>query len=102
MSSYTESMVAEMTSQGAYSYESAKQYAFENGLSTRSVIAKVKNLGLPYTPKVVVKSTNARRITKAEVIEGLARDLNINVESIAGLNKAPMADLQILVLAIPS
>jgi hypothetical protein len=102
MSSYTEKMVNEMTARGAFDYESAKQYALENELSTRSVISKVKNLGLPYTPKVVVKSTAAPRITKAEVVEALANELGVPFELIAGLRNAPMADLQALRMAIPS
>jgi len=100
MSSYTDSMVAEMTAQGEFNYESAKIFAEANSLSVRSVISKVKNMGLPYTPRVVVKSTAVPRITKAEVVKGLARELNVSFESVEGLANAPMADLQALVAAI--
>ena len=99
MSNYTEKMVTEMTKQGEFSYESAKTYALENGLSTRSVISKVKNLGLPYTCKVVVKSTAGPKTTKARVVISIADNLNIGVETIAGLHNAPMADLQVLLIA---
>jgi hypothetical protein len=101
MSSYTEKMVTEMTEQGEFSYESAKAYAFENGLSTRSVISKVKNLGLPYTRKVVVKSTAGPKTTKARVVLTIADNLNIVPDTIAGLHNAPMADLKVLLAALP-
>jgi hypothetical protein len=101
MSSYTDSMVAEMTAQGEFSYDTAKTFADANSLSVRSVISKVKNLGLPYTPKVVVKSEAVTRITKAEIVEELARNLNVPFETVAGLSNAPMKDLVALVAAIP-
>ena len=100
MSAYTDTMVAEMTRIGSFNYDSASAFANEHGLSIRSVISKVHNLGLEYTPREKVKSTAAPRVRKADVVAGIASALNVNAEVLDGLAKADMASLQNLAQAL--
>ena len=49
MSAYTPAMVAQLTAQAPFSLAKAKAFAEKHpGVTYRSVIAKVKSLGLPY------------------------------------------------------
>lgn len=96
---YTESIVAEMHEIGSFDYDSAAAFAAKHGLSTRSVISKVKFEQLPYQPKVVAKSTTSR-VRKADVVMGIAAKLNVPAETLEGLAKADMASLNALAAAI--
>ena len=88
MTAYTDKMVVEMTSAGSFTYETATTFASDHGLSVRSVISKVKNLGLPYTPKQIVKSTSGPRVTKADIVQMIADASGADFEALAGLDKA--------------
>lgn len=100
MTAYTDTMVAEMTRIGSFNYDSATAFANENGVSVRSVISKVHNLGLQYTPREKAKATAAPRVRKADVVAGIASALNVNAEVLEGLSKADMASLQNLAKAV--
>jgi|TARA_R110000796_G_scaffold13720_20_gene44161 hypothetical protein len=102
MTAYTDKMVVEMTSAGSFTYETATTFASDHGLSVRSVISKVKNLGLPYTPKQVVKSASGPRITKADIVRAIADASGADLEALAGLDKADAASLRVLLAALPS
>ena len=54
MSNYTPVILAAMQSQDSFDYDSASAFASAHGLSVRSVISKVKQLGISYTPKAKV------------------------------------------------
>lgn len=94
MSAYTEKMVSELAAAGSFNYDSASAFASQHGLSVRSVISKIKHLGLDYTPRPVVKKTDGVRVTKMEVVEEIARLSGANFDAIAGLSKADMRSLQ--------
>ena len=85
MSLYTEKMVAEMVKKGAFDYASAEAYAKEHNLSTRSVVSKVKSLGLAYTPKPKAARKNPDAVRKADVVAALATQLGADADRIAGL-----------------
>ena len=100
MSNYTEKMVAEMSKRSAWTFADAQAYAEANSLSVKSVVSKVKHLGLDYTPKPKAVSTGATRIKKADSVSAIAKALAINVESIEGLAKADSRSLSALLMAI--
>jgi len=96
---YTDKMVAELHEIGEFTYDSATAFAEKHGLSARSVVSKVKYEGLPYTPKVVVKSA-APKVRKADVVAVIATVLQVPFETIEGLSKADMASLNTLLAAV--
>ena len=102
MSAYTDKMVQEMTAAGSFDYDSATKFAEAHSLSVRSVISKVKNLGLAYTPKEVVKSASGPRITKADIVRLIADASGADPEALAGLDKADANSLRALLAAFPS
>ena len=102
MTAYTDKMILEMTSTGSFTYETAIAFADLHGLSVRSVISKVKNLGLPYTPKEVVKSTSGVRVTKADIVRLIADATGASPRALAGLDKADARSLRALLEALPS
>jgi len=99
MSNYTPSMVTELQSQ-AWDYESAFAFAAEHNLSVRSVISKIKNLDLDYTPKVKTVSTAGPRVLKADIVAAIAKALDADPDALAGLSKADGRALNALFMAI--
>lgn len=72
MSSYTSSMVSELTAIGSFNYASAQAFAEKHNLSARSVISKVKSLGLDYTAKPkAARKAKSDEPTKAAVLAGI-------------------------------
>ena len=96
MSNYTPVILAEMQSQDSFDYDSASAFASAHGLSVRSVISKVKHLGISYTPKAKVVSTAGPRVRKADIVDAIALAMSINADSIRGLDKADMRALTTL------
>lgn len=97
MSMYTEKMVAEMTAKGAFTFAEAEQYAKDHNLSTRSVVSKVKSLGLAYTPKPKAARKNPDAVRKADVVAAIATQLSADADKLSGLAKADMKALAELV-----
>ena len=103
MSAYTDKMVFDMVSTGSFTYETAASFAELHRLSIRSVISKIKNLGLDYTPREkVVKSAAGNRILKADIVRMIAEATGANPHALAGLDKADARALKALLDAIPS
>ena len=100
MSNYTPTMIAEMQSAGSFTYDSATAFADAHSLSVRSVISKVKHLGLDYTPKVQTVSTAGPRVTKAEIVTAIAKALAADPDELEGLSKADAKALNALFMAI--
>lgn len=98
MSVYTDSMVTELCA-SAHTYESATQFAAKHNLSVRSVVSKIKSLGLAYEKKPVVKGSVVR-IRKADVVRVIATKLGLEDEALSGLGKADMGALQELLRVI--
>ena len=99
MSQYTSTMVTALQSQ-SWDYESASAFAAEHNLSVRSVISKIKNLDLDYTPKPKTVSTAGPRVVKADLVASIAKALDADPDEIAGLAKADSRALSALLMAI--
>jgi len=93
---YTDAMIAEMKKIGTFNYDSAKAFADANGLSFRSVIAKVRALELDYQAKdPKVRSTTAKKKgrAKADIVRAIETNLQRDVPS---LSKMTVVDLEVL------
>ena len=99
MSSYTDTMVETLQAQGTWAYSDCVEFAEKHGLSIRSVISKVKSLGLDYEPKPT-PAAGAPRIRKADTVRSIARRLDVTYEEIEGLAKADRKALSALFRAL--
>lgn len=98
MSVYTDSMVTELCA-SAHTYQTAGEFASKHNLSVRSVVSKIKSLGLAYERKPVPTKMEVR-IRKADVVRVIATKLGLEDEALSGLGKADMGALQKLLQAI--
>ena len=93
MSAYTPAMVAQLSAQAPFSLAKAKAFAEQYPTVTyRSVIAKVKSLGLPYeklapAPKKVAEDTGP---TKVQILSGIREKLALASRE-GDLTKAELA-----------
>jgi hypothetical protein len=100
---YTEKQVAALQNaakqHGTLNGELAAKLAADLGQSKRSVIAKIKSLDLPYT--VAAKPVKGTRSTsKAEYVAAIAKALDADASTLAGLEKATALSLSGLLAAI--
>ena len=100
---YTDTQVAALQKAandfGTLNGEIAARLADELGQSKRSVIAKIKSLGLDYAvAKKPVKGTRAT--SKAEYVAAIAKALDADASELAGLEKATALALSGLLAAI--
>lgn len=77
MSLYTNAMVAELSNNAPFDYGKAQIFAERHNVSVRSVISKVKSLGLEYTPKPKAASKKVEGPTKAQVLSGIRAKLGL-------------------------
>ena len=99
--SYSDKETAAVRAAAPLTYAKAVALAADLGKSTRSVIAKAKQLDLPYTPKPKA-AAKGRGVTKAAVVLDVAAALQVDVDAVAGLAKADMAALKALLAAVKS
>ena len=100
---YTEKQVAALQNAaqqfGILDGEIAGKLAADLGQSKRSVIAKIKSLDLPY--RVAAKPVKGTRATsKAEYVAAIAKALDADASTLAGLEKATALSLSGLLQAI--
>ena len=100
MSAYTDSMVAELSNNAPFDYGKAMIFAERYNVSARSVISKVKSLGLTYTAKPKAEASSAPRVRKADIVTEIAAKVGVAEDAIAGLAKADMAALKALLKAV--
>ena len=94
---YTDQMVTTMSARAPLNAEICSELAseFGNGITSRSVIAKAKSLGLDYT----VKAKPARKkatATKMDIVNAIAKAVDADDGSLDGLVKAPASALSAL------
>ena len=90
-------MVTTMSARAPLNAEICSELAseFGNGITSRSVIAKAKSLGLDYT----VKAKPARKkvaASKADLVNAIAKAVDADDGSLDGLVKAPANALSAL------
>lgn len=84
---------------GTLNGEIAGKLAVDLDQSKRSVIAKIKSLGLPYA--VAAKPVKGTRATsKAEYVSAIAKALDADATELAGLEKATALALSGLLASI--
>jgi hypothetical protein len=98
MSAYSNVMVTELCA-SAHDYESAAAFASTHNLSVRSVVSKIKSLGLEYTKKEVVKAVEGK-LRKADVVRMIESKLSLKDGALSGLGKADLAALSELLRAV--
>ena len=101
MSTYTEKQCAALINAAPVSFDDAKKFADDFGVSTQSVIGKVKSLGIDYIPKAPTPK-RAKGATKAKLVDEIAGKLNADLEKLDGLANAKASALAYLLDAIPS
>ena len=97
---YTSEMVSSLMDGAVTDYDTAVSYSDTNSLSVRSVIAKVKSLGLDYTPKTRILK-RGDRVTKDELVRAIEKSLASGTDSLVGLEKSSVAALSRLLVEIP-
>lgn len=92
-SKYTAAMETRIRTFGPLDQAAAATLAAEFGFSTRSVIAKITRMQLPYARKVAVTKTGAPVESKEKIVAQIAELVG---EALDGLDKAPKPVLQTL------
>ena len=98
---YTPSMLAVINGYDAFNKATATEIADKIGKSPRSVIAKIKSMGLPYTVQRPVRKDGSAITRKAETVAAIAKALDMDLNDLDGLAKAPRSALIALLREIP-
>ncbi len=98
---YTPEMLAVIAGYDAFNKATATEIADKIGKSPRSVIAKIKSLGLPYTVQRPVRKDGSAITRKAETVAAIAKALDMDLNDLDGLAKAPRSALIALLREIP-
>ena len=80
------------------SMTTVQSLAEELGKSTKSIIGKLSREGV-YERAIYKNKSGDLPITKVEIVSSIADNLGVEIESLAGLEKAPKATLRTLELA---
>jgi hypothetical protein len=76
------------------SFDAATKFAEANGLKARSVIAKIKNMGIDYTPKPVkVTKRGEPVVAKGEFISAIEAALGVALPSLTKMVKGDLETL---------
>jgi phage-related minor tail protein len=88
---YSDKEVAVLTKavedNGSITFDMLEDLAVEVVKTPRSVLAKVKQLGLPYTPKEKAPKRE-KGVTKAELVAAIAKNIGASENDLDGLTKA--------------
>lgn len=77
MSAYTPKMENALKDSAPHNYDTAQKFAEGHALPIRSVISKIKSMGLDYTPKPKAVSVGGPTIKKAELVESIRSSLKL-------------------------
>ena len=98
---YTPEMLTVISGYDSYDKDVAVEIAALIGKSPRSVIAKIKSMGLDYTVQRPVRKDGSAIARKADTVDEIARALSMDVADLEGLTKAPRNALMALLREIP-
>lgn len=92
----TEAVVTRMVAQSQIApldYEMCGKIADEFGIPQRSVVASATRQGLPYAKKARVSKSGSAIISKTDLVGVIAKELDVKVELLDGLEKATKSAL---------
>jgi len=98
---YTPEMLATIKGYDSFNKDVAAEIAVKIGKSPRSVIAKIKSMGLSYTVQRPVRKDGSPVTRKAETVAAIAKALDMDLNDLDGLAKAPRSALIALLREIP-
>ena len=98
---YTPEMLAVIKGYDTFNKETATEIADKIGKSPRSVIAKIKSMGLDYTVQRPVRKDGSAISRKADTVAAIAKALDMDLDDLDGLAKAPRSALIALLREIP-
>ena len=100
---YTPEMVAVIngTNELPFNKEIAQDIAVRIGKSRRSVIAKIKSMGLPYAVQRPTRKDGSAITRKIDTVLAIAKALDMDADDLDGLTKAPASALSALLREIP-
>jgi len=98
---YTPEMLAVFEEYELFDKAVASEIALKIGKTPRSVIAKIKSLGLPYTVQRPVRKDGSPITRKTDTVIAIAKALDMDALELDGLTKAPKAALEALLREIP-
>ena len=98
---YTPAMLAVIGEYSAFDKAVAVEIGLRINKSPRSVIAKIKSLGLDYTVQRPVRKDGSDVARKTDIVDEIARALSMDVADLEGLTKAPRNALMALLREIP-
>ena len=98
---YTPEMLAVIKGYDSFNKETATEIAAKIGKSPRSVIAKIKSMGLPYTVQRPVRKDGSAISRKIDTVLAIAKALDMDPLDLDGLTKAPKSALEALLREIP-
>ena len=97
---YTPQMVAVINGYDHFDADVAQDIADQIGKSRRSVIAKIKSMGLPYTVKKPTRKDGSAVALKIDTVLAIAKALDMDALDLDGLTKAPRSALSALLINI--
>ena len=98
---YTPAMLAVFEEYELFNKAVAAEIGAKIGKSPRSVIAKIKSMGLPYTVQRPVRKDGSAISRKADTVAAIAKALDMELDDLDGLAKAPRSALIALLREIP-
>ena len=98
---YTADMVAVINGYDSYNADVAQDIADQIGKSRRSVIAKIKSMGLSYAVQRPVRKDGSPITRKIDTVIAIAKALDMDALELEGLTKAPKSALEALLREIP-
>ena len=98
---YTPEMLAVIKGYDSFNKETATEIAAKIGKSPRSVIAKIKSMGLSYAVQRPVRKDGSPIARKMDTVIAIAKALDMDPLELDGLTKAPRSALIALLREIP-
>ena len=98
---YTPEMLAVIKGYDSFNKETATEIAAKIGKSPRSVIAKIKSMGLSYAVQRPVRKDGSPITRKMDTVIAIAKALDMDALELEGLTKAPKSALEALLREIP-
>ena len=98
---YTPEMLAVIAGYDSFNKETATEIADKIGKSPRSVIAKIKSMGLPYAVQRPTRKDGSAITRKIDTVLAIAKALDMDADDLDGLTKAPASGLSALLREIP-